>query len=30
MTKGIAGIGEDYKYGFKTPEKYVFKSKKGL
>src|SRR3990170_2164393 len=27
MTKGIAGIGEDYKYGFKTPEKYVFKSK---
>jgi Fe-S cluster assembly protein SufB len=31
MTKGIVGIGsEEYKYGFKTPEKYVFKSKKGL
>ncbi|HBA26042.1 MAG TPA: Fe-S cluster assembly protein SufB [Nitrospinae bacterium] len=30
MTKEITGIGEEYKYGFKTPEKYVFKSKKGL
>lgn len=26
----VQEIGKDYKYGFKDPEKYVFKSKKGL
>ncbi len=31
MSKVITDIrSEEYKYGFKTPEKYVFKSKKGL
>src|SRR3989344_4091738 len=29
MVNGIA-IAKDYKYGFSKPEKYVFKSKKGL
>ena len=26
----VQDIGKDYKYGFKDPEKHVFKSKRGL
>ena len=27
-TEVVAGIGNDYKYGFHDPENYVFKSKR--
>jgi Fe-S cluster assembly protein SufB len=29
-TEIVAGIGNDYKYGFHDPENYVFKSERGL
>jgi len=29
-TQVVAGIGNDYKYGFSDPENYVFKSQRGL
>jgi Fe-S cluster assembly protein SufB len=29
-TQVVAGIGNDYKYGFHDPENYVFKSQRGL
>jgi Fe-S cluster assembly protein SufB len=29
-TEVVAGIGEDYKYGFHDPENYFFKSQRGL
>jgi Fe-S cluster assembly protein SufB len=29
-TQVVAGIGNDYKYGFHDPENYIFKSQRGL
>ena len=29
-TEVVAGIGNDYKYGFSVPEDYFYKSGKGL
>ena len=29
-TEIVAGIGNDYKYGFHDEENYVFKSERGL
>ena len=29
-TEIVAGIGNDYKYGFRDEENYVFKSERGL
>lgn len=30
MDPKIMDIGSEYKFGFKDPEKYIFKSRKGL